>query len=176
MNYVRAFLQDPLVATIAGTSPIAARKIVREANLGSARCVVEYGAGDGVLTRHILNGLSSDARLIALETNARLAEKLSGIRDERLTVYQRSAADIEEIVCGPVDVIVSGIPFSLIPQKAAILDAAARVLAPNGRFVAYQVTPRLFKDLRARYEKVSANVAPINIPPLFVLTGERPLR
>jgi len=176
MEYLRAFLQDRNVATIVGTSAYAANKILRTADVDRARTVVEYGAGNGVLTRQILRRLPADASLISLETNARLAATLELISDERLTIYRRSAAEIEEIIEAHVDVVISGIPFSLLPDRNSILDSTARVLRPEGRFVAYQVTPRLFGDLRTRYQKVDADLTFLNIPPLFIVRGSYPLR
>ena len=151
-----------------------------EAALASARCVVELGPGTGGTTRALLRALSPEARLLAIELGEDFADRLrTGLADPRLIVQQGSAESIgrflEAYRLPAPDAIVSGIPFSTMPPEVADRIAAevARVLAPGGRFVAYQVrdavasytTPYLGQPLK-EWEWV-------NIPPVRVFTWTR---
>ena len=68
------------------------------------------------------------------------------------------------------DVIVSGIPFSTMPCTVGsqILETVASLLAPNGRFVAYQVK-RQVATLCEPYMGVGQTTTELlNIPPMRV--------
>jgi phospholipid N-methyltransferase len=142
--------------------------------------VVELGPGTGGTTRALLRALSPEARLLAIELGEDFADRLrTGLADPRLIVQQGSAESIgrflEAYRLPAPDAIVSGIPFSTMPPEVADRIAAevARVLAPGGRFVAYQVrdavasftTPYLGQPLK-EWEWV-------NIPPVRVFTWTR---
>ncbi|MFG2472411.1 hypothetical protein ACGFXB_44315 [Streptomyces canus] len=69
-----------------------------------------------------------------------LAARLTATRrDTRLTVVQGSAAELAAAVGEPVDAVVSGLPWTVMPhnQRGHILDAVNEVLAPGGRFTTF---------------------------------------
>lgn len=179
--FLRGFVEHPQqVGSVVPSSAVLERRLVRRAALASARCVVELGPGTGGTTRALLRALSPEARLLAIELGEDFADRLrTGLADPRLIVQQGSAESIgrflESYRLPAPDAIVSGIPFSTMPPEVADRIAAevARVLAPGGRFVAYQVrdavasftTPYLGQPLK-EWEWV-------NIPPVRVFTWTR---
>ena len=50
------------------------------------RLILELGAGEGSVTRHILNEINSDAELHSFEINESFTERLKLIEDSRLYV------------------------------------------------------------------------------------------
>jgi phospholipid N-methyltransferase len=129
------------------------QRILRLAELRSARCVVELGPGTGGTTRALLAALPPQARLLAIELNAELAQRLQArLRDPRLIVHHGSALALAETLARwrlpAPDAVVSGIPFSILPAEVAQgIGAVIRDrLTPGGRFVAYQ-----FRDHVAGY-------------------------
>ena len=55
------------------------------------RFIVEYGAGDGIITKALLHWLPAEGRVIAVEINSKLAIELGRIEDSRLRVLQEDA-------------------------------------------------------------------------------------
>lgn len=181
LAFLRGFVEHPQqVGSVVPSSAVLERRLVRRAALASARCVVELGPGTGGTTRALLRALSPEARLLAIELGEDFANRLrTGLADPRLIVQQGSAEAIgrylEAYRLPAPDAVISGIPFSTMPPQVADRIAAevARVLAPGGRFVAYQVrdavasytTPYLGQPLR-EWEWV-------NIPPVRVFTWTR---
>lgn len=152
--FLRAFVARPTeVASVVPSSVRLEQRILRLADLRAARCVVELGPGTGGTTRALLAALPPQARLLAIELNAELAQRLQArVRDPRLIVHHGSALALAEILAQwrlpAPDAVVSGIPFSVLPTAVAQgIGAAIRDhLAPGGRFVAYQ-----FRDHVAGY-------------------------
>ncbi len=152
--FLRAFLARPTeVASVVPSSVRLEQRILRLADLRAARCVVELGPGTGGTTRALLAALPPQARLLAVELNAELAQRLQArVRDPRLIVHHGSALALADILAQwslpAPDAVVSGIPFSVLPTEVAQgIGAAIRDrLAPGGRFVAYQ-----FRDHVAGY-------------------------
>jgi phospholipid N-methyltransferase len=148
--------------------------------LERARLVVELGPGTGVVTRAILAKIPAGATLTAIELNPRLAEQVrAGLKDDRLTVVDGSAVDIRELVADPVDAVVSGLPWTLMPAElqSRTLDAVAGALASDGRFSTYTYvtavwTPpgrRFAAELARRFQAVQRGaIVWRNVPPAFV--------
>lgn len=144
--FLRGFLARPgEVASVLPSSASLEAELVRSADLAHARCVVELGPGTGGTTRALLRALPFDARLLAIELNPEFCRRLEReIDDPRLLVHEGSAEALPDVLRGqglpPADVIVSGIPFSVLSPEAAQRVAAAvhQSLSPGGCLVAYQ--------------------------------------
>jgi len=170
--FIREFFRDPNIASVKETSPFLVRRILDRLNLRGAKVVVEYGPGTGPFTRALLDRLSPESRLVLIEANPEFCAHLDRYRDGRVRLHQAWAQEVLEILDGQkADVILSGIPFSRIPEreKSRILRDTRRALAPNGVFVAYQASPRLRAPLEGVFSSVRVTPEPFHIPPLFVL-------
>jgi phospholipid N-methyltransferase len=74
----------------------------------------------------------------------------------------------------PVDVVLSGLPFTSLPRPVthAILEATVKVLRPNGVFVTYQYTTVLRHLLRQYFPAIRITRLVLrNLPPAFVFAG-----
>jgi len=179
--FLQDFLRKPLqVASIIPSSKFLERRVVRLAELARARCVVELGPGTGGTTRAILNALAPTAQLLVVEINPRFASLIrSGVADPRLIVHEGSAADLPEILeqhgLARPDVVLSGIPFSTMPRALgmAILRGVDRSLAPNGRFVAYQVRDRVEVLGRQVFGSARVQTELLNVPPMRVYRWDK---
>ncbi|MEU3514003.1 methyltransferase domain-containing protein [Streptomyces sp. NPDC006654] len=148
--------------------------------LEQARVVAELVLGTGVFTDAILARLARDARLVVVELNPTLAARLAATRrDPRLTVVRGTAADLAAAVGEPADAVVSGLPWTVMPQdrRGQILDAVADVLAPGGRFTTFAClhaawTPpgrHLTAELARRFDRLErSRTVWANLPPAFV--------
>ena len=167
------------VGTITRSSPFLCRKITDMVDFQSARTLAELGAGDGVITKHILSRLHPDGKLLAFEVLPQLCDHLHQINDPRLVVVEDSAQYIASYLAKEglqqVDHIISAIPFVVLPEEKSleILRACKEVMRPGGLFIQVHYS-LLAKKL---YEEVFGNVRvewmPWNIPPAFVLVSER---
>ena len=73
------------------------------------------------------------------------------------------------------EAIVSGIPFSTMDRIAGarILEAISSVLAPRGRFVAYQVSTRVADLSRPLLGSERVEVEFLNVPPMRLYRWEK---
>lgn len=143
--FFRGFLREPSqVGSVIPSSRFLEQRIVEASNLSAARRVVELGPGTGGTTRTFLRHLGQDAILLSIELSPYFHELLGGIADPRFTNHLGSAEDLAEILAlhgmAQPDVVISGIPFSKMPQVVAtrVAQAVKDNLAENGRFIAYQ--------------------------------------
>ncbi|MET7892053.1 class I SAM-dependent methyltransferase [Streptomyces mirabilis] len=181
MSITTEFLRRPLMTgAVAASSRRLAYAMTEGIGLEQARTVAELGPGTGVFTDAILARLAPGARLVAVELNPVLAARLSATRrDTRLTVVQGSAAELAAAVGEPVDAVVSGLPWTVMPhnRRGQILDAVTEVLAPGGRFTTFAYlhaawTPparQLTAELACRFDRLERSKAVwANLPPAFV--------
>ncbi|MGA8942115.1 MAG: phospholipid methyltransferase, partial [Thermoactinomyces sp.] len=66
--------------------------------------------------------------------------------------------------------IVSGLPFALFEKRIreSIVEQAADVLKPDGKFIAFQYSPQMKKLLLNKFSRVDISFVSLNIPPAFV--------
>jgi phospholipid N-methyltransferase len=171
--FFRQFLKSPgSIGSVIPTSRAAIRAMLDPVDWSAAHCVVEYGPGTGVFTRALLARLGPDARLIAIDTNPDFTTYLrKAIHDPRLILVDGNAANIEKILAvhgfTHADYVISGLPFSTIPQSAAqaILDATARAVRPGGAFLVYQYSLCILPRLAQRFARVDLGRAWRCLPP-----------
>ncbi|MEU1276276.1 methyltransferase domain-containing protein [Streptomyces sp. NPDC005799] len=169
-----------MTGAVAASSGRLAAAMTHDIGLDKARLVVELGPGTGVFTEAVLRRIPPAARLVAIELNADLADRLAAThRDGRLSVVHGAAADLAEFADGPVDAVVSGLPWTVMPARTRehTLDVVAKSLAPGGRFTTFAYTHAawtppgraLAAALRDRFPTVerTSTVWP-NVPPAFV--------
>lgn len=182
LAFLRGFLARPLeVASVAPSSPALEARVVRAADLAQARCVVELGPGTGGTTRALLRALAPQARLLAVDLNAAFCRRLrQRIADPRLLVQEGSAEALAEYLSRwslpDPDVVVTGIPFSTIPEPPArrIAAAISVEIAPGGRLVAYQLRRHVADYLSPHLGPPQAAWEWRNLPPMRVFRWVRP--
>ncbi len=179
LSYLSIFLKNKRVAAVVPSSKFLVNRVIKAMDLPRARVVVEYGAAEGVITHRILERLGPEGTLLAVELSADFAKVLQGLRDPRLRARQGDVTRIDEILAAEgvrqADVIVSGIPFSMLNsrQRHELLLKTEAALRPGGRFVAYQVTTHLIPLLKEYFRKVETEFEVRNLPPHFVFTAHK---
>lgn len=140
-----------------------------------ARVIVELGAGDGVITKHILKRLHPEGVVLAFEVFEDLCEDMRAINDPRLIVVNDSAEKIGEYLAKAgheqADYIVSAIPFANLPEDLGkrIVAAAKEYLRPGGLYsqVHYSLKTKAYYE--EAFGKVSTKRVWQNLPPAWVL-------
>jgi phospholipid N-methyltransferase len=161
--------------TITRSSRYVCRKMIEEVNFDTAKCIVELGGGDGVVTKHILKNLKGDTKLITFEILPQFCELLRNLNDDRLIVAEDSAENIKKHLKAngfeKADYVISTLPIVNIPEEIGerIVTAARDNLVDGGLYM------QLHYSLLAKhlYEKVFGNIVHKfvvrNVPPAFIL-------
>lgn len=183
MNAI-AFFRESLrdlktVGTVTRSSPSLCKGAIEPVDFADARYLVELGAGDGVITKHILEAMHPEARLMAFEVNPKFCDRLRDLGDARLVVVEDSAERLKEHLdanaFAEVDAVVSAIPFVSLP--VALADSIVRlcrdVLRVGGPFCQVHYSLVRKKVYEGIFGNVKVNFVPMNLPPAFVLTSRK---
>lgn len=178
--FFQEFLKHPLqIGSIIPSSRFLEQRILGASAIASATTVVELGSGTGGTTRAILDAMPKDARLLSIEINPHFHTLVSGIEDERLIAHLGSACELKTIMSmyglDAPEVVISGIPFSTMNNSdgAQVIAAISSQLAPNGRFVAYQVSRQVATLCRPILGPERVAMELLNIPPMRVYQWEK---
>jgi len=179
--FVRFLNAPKQIGSVIPSSGYLERRVVKLAAIPHARTVVELGPGTGGTTQAILDALPQEGKLLAIEIDPRLADIVrTDIADPRLITHQGSAEHLpttlaEHGLPAP-DVVISGIPFSTMPQDVGerIVQAVRRSLAPGGRFVAYQLRDRVAVLSRNIFGAAEVDLELLNVPPMRVFCWRAP--
>jgi phosphatidylethanolamine/phosphatidyl-N-methylethanolamine N-methyltransferase len=144
-EYVKNLIKDPNIASITPTSKKGVREVCEKMDLSQKVVIVEYGPATGVFTNYLLEHITADSMIIAIEMNDNFVDCLKeNTRDPRLKVHHDSAENVIDIVkqygLEKVDYVISGIPFSLMDEETRenIVKRTSHVLKPGGKFLPYQ--------------------------------------
>lgn len=178
--FFQEFLKHPLqIGSIIPSSRFLERRILEAAAIVSAKTIVELGSGTGGTTRAILRAMPQHAKLLSIEINPHFHTLVSSIEDDQLIAHLGNACELKEIIsmyglCAP-EAIISGIPFSTMNHSkgSQVIEAISSLLAPNGRFVAYQVSKRVVSLCRPFLGSEQIMVELLNIPPTRIYTWEK---
>jgi phospholipid N-methyltransferase len=173
LRFLRAFAANPRqVGAILPTSRQAVRDMLDMGDVPGADLVVELGAGTGSQTAEVLARMRPGARLVALEIDARLAQRLrERFDDPRLEVVCDSAENLQDHLEGAkADVLVCALPFtSLEPAlRRRILESLPPALGPRGVALVIQYSPLIQSELRRLFLSVQRRISPLNVPPAFL--------
>lgn len=162
------------VGTVTPSSKYLCQAMIKGTDFANARLLVELGAGNGVVTKHILKQMHPDAKLLAFEVQSAFCDLLRSIDDDRLIVVEDSAENLplylEQLDADKADQIISAIPFVILPKEVAqrIVEVSRDHLADQGQFVQIHYSLLLKPFYQNIFDRVKINFCPLNIPPAFV--------
>src|SRR5580700_8067132 len=126
-------------ASVLPSSKHLASAMLRPIDFERARAIVELGAGTGAVTLELLQRMRPDARLYALDINARFIEFLrETISDPRLVPLEGAAEDLGAILqqqgVRKADAIISSLGLTTMQdqQRERILWEMRECLVPGG--------------------------------------------
>lgn len=171
--FARNFFHYPaMLGSLVPSSRFLVQSLLSRVDWDQAQILVEYGPGVGTFTREILKRMRPDATLVVIELNVEFVHWLrQEIRDPRLRVVHGSAAEVgaalEEMGFVSADYIISGIPYSNMPEsvRREILHESRRVLSPQGAFLVYQFTRTVLPYLQSSFRSVRQDFELMNILP-----------
>lgn len=177
--FLEGFLKDPvMVGSIIPSSRFTINRMLAPVNWNECKLFVEYGPGVGTFCRPVLERLPRDGQLIVIDTNPMFIDYLKAtITDSRFVPVLGSAADVEDIIHAHghdhADYVLSGLPFSTLPEGvgAAIAAATYKVLRPGGAFLVYQFTAAAREFMARNFTHIDAGYEPLNVPPCKLFWG-----
>lgn len=180
MFIYRYLLHPRRTGALCSSSAKLASIITQNIDIEHACNIAEIGAGTGAFTREILKKKSPNSRLIAIEIDNKMAEKL-GQKFPNLDLELAPAQDLPRILqkrnMQGLDAIVSGIPWALLKAKAReeLLHIIYENLEFGGHFATFAyvlptLSARAFrKQLFGLFSEVRiSKIVWANIPPAFV--------
>lgn len=179
--FAKNFVKHPkMLGSVIPSSRFLIDKLLAPVDWEKARLFVEYGPGIGNISVEVLRRMHPEAKLVLFELNDDFADFLrTSFRDPRLIVQHRSAGDIGKVLTehglGQADYIISGIPFSTMPEAVRndIADATHAALKPGGQFLVYQFSPKVLEVLEPRFSRIDRDFEPINVPPAQLYFAQR---
>lgn len=175
-------MDQKLYAKNAAFVPQLSQKVLALAALEPHESVLDFGCGDGVLTKVIQD--SQKGRVVGIDNQTDMidAARKAGIKDARTVSAQElgKEADLQQ---GDFDVVFTNAVLHWIPaladmQDPYILESVARAMKPSGRFVgefgAFANISEILSTvcISLIHHGVSAKTIQYDIMPFFFPTDE----
>lgn len=180
INFLKTALMDYKVGALTPSSNFVVKQILKKLPHHSRACIVEYGAGDGVITKALLEHMPPDGKLVAIEMNPHFIALLKNIHDPRLQIVHGDVLKISKNLASlklpRIDAVISGIPFSFFNshERHLITKNTYNKLSEHGRFILYQVSPLMFTYLKKYFKKkIDLSLEVRNFPPYFIMVAEK---
>lgn len=179
ITFLKTAIKDRQVAAIASSSKFVIQKVIKKLPKNT-KTIIEYGPGNGALTKKLLKVLPKDGKLLVIESNQQFANNLKKLKDPRLIViHSRVEATLEtlsDLGFNQVDAVVSSIPFSFLQPEVrqTIVAHTYKILAPGGRFIVFHQYKRLIiPTLYAFFEDVHTSFEILNVFPCFIFNAQK---
>jgi phospholipid N-methyltransferase len=178
--YIKNLLKDKNIASITPTSRSGVRRVCSKIDFSRNNVILEYGPAAGVFTKYLLNQMSDGSELILIERNPSFVSILKKmIHDPRVTIYHDSAENVIDILSThngqkKADYIVSGIPFSFLPEglRDRVVSDSYLLLNQGGKFLPYQTfyqkDSSLKDHINQHFSSVHTEYCLWNMPPLRI--------
>ena len=171
--FARNFFKYPsMLGSIVPSSRFLVKDLMSEIDWDRARVLVEFGPGVGTITREVLKRMRPDAVLVVIELNEEFVHYLGAtIRDPRLRIVHGSAAHVRRILAeqglAPADCIISGLPYSLLPEelRKEIVAESRQALKAEGSLLVFQFSPSVLPYLKSSFSSVKLGFQLLNILP-----------
>lgn len=175
---VKDFFKDKNVGAVTSTSDHVVKILIEKINFKNTETIVEYGPGNGVITRILLDNMKPNAALFVFETNENFINDLSKIKDSRLFIINDDAENAKQVLESKfqierVDYIVSTIPFTLIDnnKRKKIINNSFMLLNNKGWFITYQYSLLILNLIKWKFKSVQWKFTILNLPPAFIIYG-----
>jgi phospholipid N-methyltransferase len=164
--------------SITPSSKYLVQKCLDHVDFKTAKVILEFGVGDGVITQEILEKVNADCQVIAIEINKNLFEysQKKFADAENLSLHLASAFNFDEVLkkegIDKVDYVISSLPLSLFSQEEIddLFEKVPNHLSDKGAFVQYQYSIGKYGYLKKIFDKVSVDFTIRNAPPALIFT------
>lgn len=164
------------IGAIAPSSKYLANNIIKHINFEDDQIILEFGCGNGAITKQILKQMPSSSRLISLEINdpfmKHCQDKFKVYNN--FEIYNHSAIEFDSLLkkleIEKVDYLISSLPLAILPKTDldVLFKKIPQYLINDGSFVQYQYSLNKYKYLKSVFDSVKLGFTPINLPPAFI--------
>lgn len=162
------------VGALTRSGPALCKKMIRPIPSDKDVVVIELGAGDGVITKHLLKKISPNSKVISIELLEDMYKKLAQIEDNRFTAIHGTIDNLDQILeehdIDTFDHLVSAVPFMIMDNDYVVsfLNKYKKQIKKGGSF-----TQVHYGFKRKFYEKIFGNAkayyVAANVPPALVV-------
>ena len=164
------------IGAIAPSSRYLANNIIKHIDFDENQVILEFGCGNGAITKQILKKMSPTSRLISLEINDPF---LKHCEDKfkvynNFEIYNHSAIEfdllLQKLEIEKVDYLISSLPLAILPKTDldVLFKKIPNYLINDGSFLQYQYSLNKYKFLKSVFDNVKLGFTPINLPPAFI--------
>jgi len=135
--------------------------------------ILELGAGDGAITKKILDRMHPNGKLLAFEINPNMFANLSKIEDPRFFPINDSAENMEKYMMDHkidiFDSIVSAIPYIVLPEELAekILALCKKNLKHGKNYLQVHYAKTLATLYKGVFGNLETHFVLFNVPPAY---------
>lgn len=175
-KFIKTALKDYKVGAVTRTSKFVVKKILTYIK-PEYKYFLEYGPGDGVVTREILKKVPEGGKFVVIELNEEFFRELSKIKDPRFKAVKGDIAEysnkLHTLGLPRVDFALSSVPFTIIGPntREEILKNTAESMSEGGTFVMFQYSLLMRSVIKKAFKNVSYYLEPRNFPPYFIMTA-----
>lgn len=156
------------------------KKLLHNIDFKKAKVLIEFGPGNGILTKNIIKKLSPNAKLICFEINNNFYNKLNEINNPQLIILNCSAdnvaSELKKLEIEKVDGIISGLPLSNISKiiGESIIKESYTILNKGAYYIQYQYSLNHFKRIKKAFKNnVVLSFEFLNVPPAVIYTCKK---
>ncbi len=141
-----------------------------------ANNIIEFGIGDGCITKAIIEKISPEQKLLALEINKDYFNSFNkDFQASNLITVNGDALNIKQIISEKKFIdhncIVCSLPLALMKKKEVniLLKTVGDITKEsNGTFILYQYSTLFEKEIKEMFNEVSREYILQNLPPAFI--------
>lgn len=171
------FVNIKTTGAISFSSKSLVKKMLSFADFRGATLIVELGGGDGSITRGIRKRMGPDAKLLVFEVNEHFCENLrKKFTEPNIQIVCDSAENLDRYLEGEkADMILSSLPFSLIPKdtRNLIYQKSSENLKANGVFVQICYSYLLKFQFAPYFSQIRTTLTLKNFPPTLIMVCRR---
>lgn len=153
--------------TILKTSDKLAEFLVKQINFDCYDKIIELGAGDGAITKFIVNNIKPNCELIAIDINEKFEKTLQKIVSDKGKVIIGDAFEFFDMVEKEGRIcVISTLPFGMFPKKTKLFfDKIKEYLKEGDLYLGYQYAYTGNLSKKIIYEKYFSDVTEIIYKP-----------
>lgn len=171
--FLYKFLRFPRqIGSLVPSSAELAAVMTKQVPWHQVQAIAELGAGTGAITRHIQRYSTPNTKVMLFEKDPFLRKRLRAAYPGYACHADclRLELALHNDNSGPLDCILSGLPFFNFPQSVRdlLLGQIVSSLKEEGLFIAFQYSKQMKKQLEQHFVIEQICFVPRNLPPAFV--------
>ncbi len=182
-NNIKAFIEAAknikTVGTVTFSSKFLVDKMIEAVDFNNAKFIVELGAGNGCITKGILEKMRPDAQLLSFEINEEFCNMIREFGDDRLVLVNESAENLEQwldkLGVEQVDAVVCALPLVWLPDdlNERVLRMIKKRLKKGGVFTQLSYKSNTKNKFKHLFEDIDTRFTLFNLPPAYVFVSEQ---